>query len=160
MRSSACPCPMRDPLACLGGRTASCAASIGMTGFRSTLRRYSLPSGYCGPRSHPPALFTGTRSVPRSATCVMSCSTASASAASGVHEDRLATEILELSVTYFPYAPSFDTPDGRGPNGRVTVAQSLRESTQPSTAGVSKPAHSFSRAAAHSPLFCCALASP
>jgi hypothetical protein len=39
-------------------------------------------------------------------------------------------------VTYFPYAPSVETPDGRGPDGRVTVAQSLRESTQPSTAGV------------------------
>ena len=32
----------------------------------------------------------------------------------GVHEDRLATEILELSVTYVPYDPSFKTPDERG----------------------------------------------
>jgi hypothetical protein len=37
----------------------------------------------------------------------------------GVHKDRLATEILELSATCVPYDPSFETPDGRGPDGRL-----------------------------------------
>jgi hypothetical protein len=49
------------------------------------------------------------------------------------------------SVTYVPYDPSLKRPDEGGTNGRPIGAQSLRESTQPSTAGVSKPAHSKSR---------------
>jgi hypothetical protein len=76
--------------------TATCAASIGITRFRSTLRRHSLPSGYCGPGKAAAGVVHQHAQLPEvgrlrhellDRLCVSSV---------GVHQDRPETTIVEL----------------------------------------------------------------
>jgi hypothetical protein len=85
-----------------------------MTTFRSTLRRHFLPFRILRAEKPPTGLVHQYAERPEVGRLRHALLERLCVSCVGVHEHRLATEILELSVTYVPYDPSFKTPDERG----------------------------------------------